>query len=185
MVWCPPHWRSLIPFLVVQSWKDIPAHSSIIYLRVFLTLHLRLLYICVHICKWSYKGDHDGLALGQDGFCSGCHVGIYSQVLMSYLLEVLTGLVSTFTLILILSPLKGLLPCWWIMLCKYLWFDVEQVLHGEGWENPVPWDSGVTGEMWSSEDKRSLMYDNILKKVILTLHLRRPHPGFCLTAAYF
>lgn len=59
------------------------------------------------MCKKSYKGDHDGLAFGQDASCSGYYLGIYSQVLMSYLLEVLTGLVSAFTLILILSPSKG------------------------------------------------------------------------------
>lgn len=47
------------------------------------------------------------------------------------------------------------------MFCTYLWFDAKQVLYSEGWENLVPWDSGVTEEMWSSEDKRSLMYYNI------------------------
>lgn len=62
----------------------------------------------VYICKRSSEGDCDGLAFGQDAFLHSCYVDIFSWALMNcYLLEVLAGLVSTFTLILILSPLKG------------------------------------------------------------------------------
>lgn len=62
----------------------------------------------VYICKRSSKGDCDGLAFGQDAFLHSCYVDIFSWALMNcYLLEVLAGLVSTSTLILILSPLKG------------------------------------------------------------------------------
>lgn len=49
--------------------------------------------VYIYIYKRTSKGDHDGLASGQDAFLHSCYLDMHSQVLMSwYLLEVLAGL---------------------------------------------------------------------------------------------
>lgn len=58
-----------------------------------------------------------------------------------------------------------LFPCGWMMFCKYLeGLETKQMLYGEGWEDPLPQDLGVVGEMWRTEDKRSSLYYNISLK---------------------
>lgn len=125
--------------------------------------------MCIYIYKYisakeALKGDHAGLAFGQDAFLHSCYLAMRSQVLKScFLLEVLAGLVSTFTLILFLSPLKG---------CSHVdeWCSVNiwglrqsRCYMGRVRESSPP-GLGHYGEMWNIEDKRSSLYYNIFLK---------------------
>lgn len=128
--------------------------------------------VCVYTCKLSCKGGPDGHAFDQDVFCGDCYMDTYSQVLINCsLLEVLTGLVSTFTLVLIL---ERLLRCWWMMFYKCLWFEcrVATIQWRVRGSSPLGHEWGTTEEWRSSKDKRLyllLTYADLIWAVMLLL----------------
>lgn len=126
------------------------------YIRL-IRLHLKLLCVlCIYICKWSYKGDPDDRAFRQDVFCGD------TWMLFSGIDELLfTRGAYWFRehFYFDLDPvliLERLLPCWWMMFYKYLWFECRAAT--------IPWrvrGSSPLGHKWdtseewqSSEDKR-------------------------------